>query len=233
MVTRYNRRGHERRNANGTVSWVSPHEVVKEYVLVRDLNGQLLVNGEARLRETKCSYCHNKVFHAALKPSKNVYFNNNVIPLIRHVCLKPQDRGIERDGALRKAKPFYSPAEIAAQEARSNIENIDSDKKSNKLSERQILLIYNKLETSTAKIRALKVEIGKIRSSKRNKKTKEVKLFELRGQLIFHELEKLKLQKPFYRDSKKLPLMEAKIIKKEKALEEFSKAEKNRRRSFR
>ncbi len=123
MVTRFNRRGHYRTNASGTRSYVRPHEVEKEYFSIKDSSGQLLINGKARLKETRCRHCYNKVYHAALSTTKNIYFNNDTEPLIKHVCLKPEARIIEREGALKQPKKFLSDSEIVAYEKRKEIEN--------------------------------------------------------------------------------------------------------------
>ena len=127
MVTRFNRRGHYRTNASGTRSYVRPHEVEKEYFSTKDSSGQLLINGKVRLRETRCRHCYNKVYHAALSTTKNIYFNNDAEPLIKHVCLKPEARIVEREGILKKPKKFLSDSEIAAQEKRVAIQKLSKD----------------------------------------------------------------------------------------------------------
>ena len=81
-----------------------------------------MVNGKSRLSPTNCRHCGSKVFYASLSPTKNIYFNSDREPLIKHQCLKPSANKIQHKGPLKKPKKFLSDSEIRAQEQRKEID---------------------------------------------------------------------------------------------------------------
>ncbi len=114
MGTRFIRKGHERINSHGTKSWVTEHEVHKNYFTVTKVANRSLINGKEPLRETRCRHCRAVVFEVALPKGRNVLFNNDYNPLVRHKCEQSKSLILEK-GPPRKAKRFLSDAAVEAQ----------------------------------------------------------------------------------------------------------------------
>ena len=220
MGTRFIRKGHERINSHGTRSWVTEHEVNKNYFTVTKVANRSLINGKETLRETRCKHCRAIVFEVVLPKGRNVYFNNDYNPLVRHKCEQSKSLILEK-GSPRKAKRFLSDAAVAAQDREIN--ELRARRKKREL--QQLEKIKKKKESLSKTKKSLEQKIQKMQGVEKQK----INISNLQLNLLKIDMQLGLLSLGIASVSKlpaghKLKILEKKIKKEKLQLEEQQRA---------